>query len=111
MLFPLEVEPYEKEHLATIANRAPTIDEVKPAATTITTEARQEGSAPADTNPTPDQQPMTTTLPEPVPTYDTQRKAAATPHSAAKPSSPTPPSDQPEQPHAPEDILGILEED
>ena len=111
MLFRLEAGAYEEECLATMANRAPTTNEVVPAATTITTEARQEGSAPADTNPTPDQQPVTTTLPEPVPTYDTQRKAAATPHSAAKPSSPTPPSDQPEQPHAPEDILGILEED
>ena len=111
MLFPLEVEPYEKEHLATIANRAPTIDEVKPAATTITTEARQEGSAPADTNPTPDQQPVTTPLPKPVPTDDTQRKSTATPLSTEKRPSPTLPSDQLEQPHALEDILGILEED
>ena len=104
MLFRLEAEAYEKECLATIANKAPTTDQAEPTATTITTEARQEGSAPVDTNPTPDQQPMTTTLPEPVPIDGTQREAAATLDSAEKPPSPT-------QPHAPQDILGILEED
>ena len=111
MLFRLEVEAYEEERLATMANRAPTTNEVVPAATTITTEARQEGSAPADTNPTPDQQLVATTLHEPIPIDDTQREAAATPESTKKPPSPTQPSDQIEQPHAPEDILGILEED
>ena len=96
MLFRLETDAYEEEGLATMANRAPTIHEheVEPATTTITIEARQEGSAPADTNPTPDQQPVTTILPEPVPVDDTQREAATTPYAVEKPPSPTQPSDQ-----------------
>ena len=91
--------------------RAPTTDEHEFEPTTITTAAQQEGSAPADTHTTPDQQPVTTTLPEPVPTDNAQREVTATPDSTKKPPSPTPPSEQHDQPHAPEDILGILEED
>ena len=108
MMFRLEVEAYEKESLA--ANRTPTIDdhEAKPTRTT-TIEARQEGPAPADTRITPDQQPATKTLPEPVPTGDTQHEAATKPDSVEKSPSPTPPSELPDQPHVPEDILGILE--
>ena len=56
MMFRLEVEAYQEERLATMANRAPTTDEhkVEPATTTITIEAQQEGSAIVDTKPTPD---------------------------------------------------------
>ena len=95
-----------------MANRAPTTDEQESEPTTTnTTEARQEGFVPADTNPTLNQQPVITTLPEPVPTNDTQHEVAAAPNSAKKPPSPTQPSNQLKQPHAPEVILGILEED
>ena len=134
MLFCIEPEAYEEERLAienqaSTPSRAPTEDETKSEpATTNTTEARQEGSAPANTNPTPEQQPVNTTLPEPKPACDTQREAASTLHPAETPLSPTlppppvpdsrnvptpegPPSDQNKQPHAPADILGILEED
>ena len=129
MLFRLEAKAYEEEHLATTANWASMPDEQESEpSTTNTTEAQQEWSAPANTNPTPDQQPVNTTLPKPVQTEDTQREAAATLHSAENPPSPTlppppvpgmtnvvtsegPPSNQPEQPHSPEDILDILEED
>ena len=75
-----------------MANRAPTTDEQEPEpATTNTTEARQEGSALAKTNPTQEQQTENTTLPELGPTCKSQQEALATPHSAATPTSPTPP--------------------
>ena len=111
-MFRLEAEAYEEECLATMTNKAPTTDdhEAEPT-TTTTTEARQEGPAPADNHTTPNQQPGTTTLPVLIPTDDAQHEAAATPGSIAKPSSPTPPSKQPDQPHAPKDILDLLEED
>ena len=111
-MFRLEAEAYEEERLAAMAHRAPTTDdhEAEPT-TTTTTEARQEGPALADTHTTPDHQPASTTLPVPVPVDDAQREATAIPDSAAKPRSLIPPSEQPHQPHAPEDILGILEED
>ena len=51
VLFHLEVEPYEEERLATMANRAPTIDEPKVEPSTTTIEERQEGSARVDTTP------------------------------------------------------------
>ena len=129
MLFRLEVEAHEEKRLATMAHRASTTNEqeFEPATTTTTTEERQEGSAPANTNRTQDQQPVNTTLPEPLPTNNTLREAAIALHSAGNPSLPTPPPppvpdttnvttserppDQPEQPHTPEDILVILEED
>ena len=81
MLFRLEAEAYEEERLATMAHRASTTgkQESEPSTTTTTTEARQEGSAPADTNPTPDQQPATTTLTEPGPIDDAQHEAARLP--------------------------------
>ena len=72
MLFRLESEAYEEERIATMANRTPTTGEQESEpATTNTSEARQEGFVPADTNPTLNQQPVITTLPEPVPTNDT----------------------------------------
>ena len=112
MIFRLETEAYEEERLAAMTNRAPTTNEqeVEPTSTTID-EAQHDGPTPVDTHTTTDQQPMPTTLPEPVRTKDTQRKAAANPDSAEKPPSPTPSSEQPDQPHVPEDILSILEED
>ena len=80
-MFRLEAEAYEDKRLATMANRAPTSDEheADPTTPTITIEARQEGSANADTNPTPDQQPATTTLTEPGPIDDAQHEAARLP--------------------------------
>ena len=50
------------------------------AATTHTTEARQEGTAPTTTNPTPEQQAENTTLLEPGPTCVTQQEALDTPN-------------------------------
>ena len=112
MMFRLEAEAYEEERLVPMANRAPkTNDHEDEPTVTNTTKARQEGPAPADTHITPDQQTAITTLPEPEPTEDAQREATIIPDSVAKPPSPTPPSEQPNQPHAPEDILSILEED
>ena len=111
MMFRLEDKAYEEEHLNTMTNGAPMTNDHEAEPKTTTTKARQEGPAPTDTHITSDQPPAATTLPEPVRTKDTQRKAAANPDSAEKPPSPTPPSEQPDQPHFPEDILGILEED
>ena len=51
MLFRLETDAYEEEGLATMANRAPTIDEPKVEPSTTTIEERQEGSARVDTTP------------------------------------------------------------
>ena len=85
MLFRLEAEAYEEERLATMANRAPTTDEAEPTATTITTEGRQEGSSPADTNPTPDPH----TCPSRYQQTTTNAKPRLQPHSAKKPPSPT----------------------
>ena len=111
-MFRLEAEAYEEERLAAMAHRAPTTDDHEvEAPTTNTTEARPEGPAPADTNITPEQQTMITTLPEPEPIEDGPREDTAIPDSVAKPPSPTSPSEKPDQTHAPEDILGILEEE
>ena len=61
MLFHIEAEAYEEERLATenqasMPNRAPMTDETESElATTNSTKAQQEGSAPANTNPTPEQ--------------------------------------------------------
>ena len=111
-MFRFEAEAYEEDCLAAMVNRAPKTDdhEAEPT-TTNTTEARQEGPAPTTTLIAPDQHPTTTTLPEPEPTEDGPREDTAILDSAARPPSPTLPSEQPDQPHAPEDILGILEED
>ena len=93
-----------------------------------TTEARQEGTTPATTHTTPEQQEEMTTLPKLGPTYVTQQEASDTPNTVETQPSPTPPKppipgstneqgtkelpmDQLEQTQAPEDILGILEED
>mgnify|MGYP000482849186 CR=1 FL=1 len=93
-----------------------------------TTEARQEGTTPATTHTTPEQQEEMTTLPKLGPTYVTQQEASDTPNTVETQPSPTPlqlsipestnepaieglPTDLPEQTQAPEDILGILEED
>ena len=112
MMFRLEAEAYEQERLAAMKNRAPTpTDHNDEPPIANTTEARQEGPAPADTHITTEPTTTTTTLPEPEPTEDGPREDTAIPDSAAKPPSPTPPFEQPDQPHAPEDILGILEED
>ena len=112
MMFHLEAEAYEQERLAAINNNAPTTDNHEPEPTTTnTTEARQEGPALADTHITTKQQTTTTTLPEPEPTKDGPCKDIAIPNSVAKPLSPTPPSEHPDQHHAPEEILVILEEE
>ena len=104
MMFRLEAEAYEQECLADMNNSASTTDDHKPEPTTNTTE-------PVDTHITPEPTTMTTTLPKPEPTEDGPREDKAIPDPAIKPPSPTPLSEQPDQPHAPEDILGILEED
>ena len=77
MLFRLEAENYEEEPLDTMAHKASIRDEEEsePATTTTTTKARQEGSAPPIANPTQDQQPVNTTLLDPVPKYHTPREA------------------------------------
>ena len=137
MLFQLEVDAYEQERLhvecqAVVATQstAPTTEKrtSEPAATTHTTEARQEGTAPATTNTPPEQHKEKTTLPEPRPIYVTQQEASDTPNTTETQPSPTTlqppvprytneptieglPTDQPELTQAPEDILGILEED
>ena len=73
-------------------NRAPTTNEVDSEPTTRnTTEARQEGSAPTNTNPTPEQQTEKTTMPELELPGETQKEASATLHSAEVPICPTPP--------------------
>ena len=104
MMFRLEAEAYEQECLADMNNSASTTDDHKPEPTTNTTE-------PVDTHITPEPTTMTTTLPKPEPTEDGPREDKAIPDPAIKPPSPTPLSEQPEQIHAPEDILDILEEE
>ena len=109
MVFRLEAEAYEEERLATGTNRAPTTNEQGPEPPT--TEARQEEPAPTDPHIPTEPQTTTTTLPESELTEGGAHDDTAIPDSATKPPSPTPPSEQPDQPHAPEDILGILEEE
>ena len=112
MMFLLEAEAYEQEHLAAMQNNAPTpTDHNDEPPIANTTEARQEGPAPADTHITTEPTTTTTTLPEPEPTEDGPSEDTTPPDSIAKPPSPTPHSEQPDQTHAPEDILGILEEE
>ena len=112
MMFRLEAEAYEQERLAAMKNRVPTpTDHNDEPPIANTTEARQEGPAPVDTHITPETQTTTTTMSEPEPTEDDPSEDTAIPDSAAKPPSPTPPSKQPNQPHAPKDILGILEDE
>ena len=112
MMFRLEAKAYEEERLAAMANKAPTTNDHEDELTvTNTSEARQEGPTPVDTHITPNKQTATTHLPDSEPTEDAQREATTIPDSTRKPPSRTPPSEQPEQPHAPKDILGILEED
>ena len=136
MLFQLEAEAYVKERLhtksqavAATPNIAPTTDEqTAEPAITHTIETRQEGPTPANTNPTPEQQKEKTTLLELEPTCETQQEALATLNSAETHTSPIPPQppvvestnapttegpppNQHEQTQAPDDILGILEED
>ena len=137
MLFRLESEAHEQERLqaeshgaAATQNTAPMTEErtSEPVATTHTTEAQHEGTVLATTNPTPEQQVEKTTLLEPRPTRVTQLEASDIPNTAETHPSPTPPQppvtgstnepvveglprDQLEQTQAPEDILGILEED
>ena len=112
MMFCLEAEAYEEERLVTMTNRAPMTNDHEPElTTTTTTEARQDGPALTDTHITTEQHSTTTTLPESEPIEGGAREDTAIPDSLAKPLSPTPASEQLDQPHAPEDILGILEED
>ena len=83
MLFPIEAEAYEEERIHTerqtttaTQNIAPTAEEqtLEPLAATHTTKARQEGTSPATTITTPEQQEEETTLPKPAPTCKTQRR-------------------------------------
>ena len=110
MMFRLEAEDYEQERIAAMKNNARTPnDHNDEPPIPNTTKAKQEGPAPADTHMT--TEPTTTTLPEPEATEDGPREDTTPPNSVAKPPSPTPHSDQPDQTHAPEDILDILEEE
>ena len=109
MVFRLEAEAYEEERLATGSHRAPTNTEQ--GTESLPTAARPEESAPTDVHIPPEPQTITPTLPESVPTEEGTHDDTAIPNSATQPPSPTPPAEQPAQPHAPEDILGILEEE
>ena len=112
MMFLLEAKAYEQERLAALKNGAPTpTDHNDKPPIANTTEARQEGPAPADTHITTEPTTTTTTPPKPESTEDSPREDTVPPDSAAKPPSPTPHSEQPDQTHAPEDILGIFEEE
>ena len=100
MVFLLEAETYEEERLATGINRAPTTNEQGPEPPT--TIARPEEPAPTDLHiPT---EPLTTVA-RPVEPAPTDLDIPPEPQTI------TPPAEQPDQPHAPEDILGILEEE
>ena len=80
LMFRLEAEAYEEECLAARNNRAPTTGDHEPEPTTTnTTEARQEGPAPADNHLTPEQQTTTTTLPKPEPTEEGPREDTSIP--------------------------------
>ena len=112
MMFLLETEAYEQERFTAMQNSAPTpTDHNDKPPIANTTEARQEGPAPADTHITTEPTTTTTTLPEPEATEDGPSEDTTPPDSIAKPPSPTPHSEQPDQTHAPEDILDILEEE
>ena len=110
MMFRLEAEAYEKERLDAMQTSIPTPtnhNDEPPIADT--TEARQEEPALEEipTEPTT----TTTTVPNSEATEDGPREGTTPPDSAAQPPSPTPQPEQPDQNHAPGEILDILEEE
>ena len=129
MMFRLEAEAYERERLAAIQTSPPT--PMKPnneLPIEDTTDARQEGHAPAEGPPEHANMPPTVpgpvatevssleatpppTVSEPVAPEDSSRGDTTPPAPTTQPPSPTPHPDHPAHTPDPENILDILEEE
>ena len=129
MMFRLEAEAYEQERLAAIQTSPPTPTEQNDEPPIEdTTDARQEGHAPAEGPPehanTPPTipEPVVTevssleattppTVPKPIAPEDCSREDTTPPAPTTQPPSPTPQPDHPAPTPDPETILDILEEE
>ena len=129
MMFRLEAEAYEQERLAAIQTSPPTpMEQNNKPPIEDTTDARQEGHAPAEGPPEHANTPPTIPEPvvtevssleatppstalEPVAAEDCSREDTTPPAPTTQPPSPTPQPDHPAPTPDPETILDILEEE
>ena len=108
MMFRLEAEAYEQERLTAMQTSFPTpTDQNDEPSNVNTTNARQEGPAPAERLP----EPTPPTVPDSVATEEGSLGETKPSASTTQPPSPTPQPEQPDHTPDPENILDILEEE